>query len=873
MKLRSKLLIILLGCIVLTGTTHSLIQHLVIYPQFQALEHREAEKDIQRCVQAIDTEVGHLKALCNDWASWDDTYEFLQSHSQDYLDSNLALETFVNAQLNAIYFYDVQGKPFWGMSLDLETKQPMALYPLMTGNLQAGHPLFIDLNSLTTGTDISRIGLLKTEYGFVMAASLPVLTSENKGPAKGTLVMARLITPVLSQKLRAQTRVPFDLKFVETAGSNISAGGAIKTVIQPVDQSLLMASILMEDIAGNPCILLEASLPRDIMLQGYATMHTIRNVTILIALILLVLLLWLLAVTIVQPITRLTGHVLTIRKSGDYSARCHSGRADEIGMMEQEFDRLLETIARQSRELEAELVFREEIAQQLGESMQKYKLLAENLKDVVVAISPDGVVQYCSPAIFEFSGHSPEEVVGMHVHAFLADERERRKLVQQVEAIVRSGHSQSAEFVMLSKNGKPFPVESSAKPIMENGKLLSLQCVIRDISPRKKVEEEKARLEAKLQQAHKMEAIGTLAGGIAHNFNNVLFPIMGFTELAMMEIPKESQAQESLKDVLAAAERAKKLVRQIMAFSSHGVEDPKLVFMENIVEDVLIIIRASLPSTIEIRKDIVSTGWMIYADPIEIQRVIMNICSNAAHAMKDTGGVMELMLSVQDIAEYDLGPARKIAPGRYIKLAISDNGPGMDRDVMERIFDPYFTTKPVGQGSGMGLSEAHALVEKNGGEIKVYSEPGLGASFYVYLPVQGDEPDQPLTHDLPGGNENVLIVDDEEQIIQMTRQLLERLGYHVTSSNSSTDALNLFQANPDAFDVVITDMTMPRMTGDSLARQILAIRPHIPIILCTGFSEKLSREQARGIGISAYLMKPVVMAQIASILRKVLDKT
>ncbi len=278
---------------------------------------------------------------------------------------------------------------------------------------------------------------------------------------------------------------------------------------------------------------------------------------------------------------------------------------------------------------------------------------------------------------------------------------------------------------------------------MEDGKLVSLHCVFRDITQRKKAEEEKNRLQAKLQRARRMEALGTLAGGIAHNFNNVLFPIMGNTELAMMDLTKDSQAYQNLTQVLQAVDKAKNLVRQILSFSDHGKEDANLIVLKDVVEDFLVLIRASLPSTIDIRNDLSGKGGLVSADPVELQRVIMNICSNAAYAMRESGGILELTLVEQDITEFDMNTSRKIKPGKYAKLTISDNGPGIENDVLERIFDPYFSTKPVGEGSGMGLAETHALISKYGGDIKAYTEPGMGTSFSIFLPIMMETKDLP----------------------------------------------------------------------------------------------------------------------------------
>lgn len=871
MKLRSKLLTILLASALLFGVTQGLIQHYVISPRFAALERREAKKDLLRCVRTLETETEHLKALTHDWASWDDTCDFIKGGGPDYEEANLVLETFVDASLNAICFFDGNGDLFWGKAVDIETGAPLQIRLLSEGKLLQDHPLFVDASSFVYQKDISKSGIMRTEYGPMLVASLPILNTENKGPVMGTMVMARLITEEMKDRLRDQTQVPFDIKMIDPGYAEADSGGEGKVFLKPLDENTLQASMIVKDITGKPCLELRADLPRDILQQGLASMRTARGVKVAAGILFLALLIWLLEAAIVRPVVRLTGQMLVAGRTGELPGKVFAGRKDEIGTLENEFDSLLETVHSQSKELEEELTAKKNLAEKLEENFQKYKLLAENLKDVVATITPGGYIQYCSPAITEFSGHTVEEVEGRHVFGFMPENSDRERLIELVDNIAKSGESRSMEYVMRAKGGAGFPVESTAKPIMENGKLILLHCVFRDISERKKVEDEKNRLEAKLQMAQRMEALGALTGGIAHNFNNVLAPIMGNTELAMLDIPEDSQAFKNLQQVLDASDKAKKMVRQILSFSEHGDEDPAMIDMEEVVEETYGLIRASLPSSIETRKDVKKISGLVYADPKDLKQVLMNICANAAYAMKELGGVVDISLEEQDITEFDLDHSRKIKPGKYVKLSISDNGPGMESEVMQRIFEPYYTTKPVGEGSGMGLSEAFALISKYGGEIKAYSEPGMGASFYIYLPLAASS--KTLSKEtLPQGSERILMVDDEEAVLTMTRQMVEHLGYKVTAVDNSPQALKIFEADPQAFDLIITDMTMPYVTGDSLANRILAIRPEMPIILCTGFSEKLSREQARSIGIKAYVTKPVVMAQIAGIIRNVLDQ-
>lgn len=383
-----------------------------------------------------------------------------------------------------------------------------------------------------------------------------------------------------------------------------------------------------------------------------------------------------------------------------------------------------------------------------------------------------------------------------------------------------------------------------------------------------------ARSEKQLRQVMKLQAIGTLAGGIAHDFNNILFPIVGYTELTMDDIPAGSEARKNLEEVLKAADRAKKLVQQILTFSRQGSQERKPLRVQSIIQESLGLLRATLPSSIQIECNIDEECGLIMGDPTQIHQVIMNLCTNAYHALQDTGGKLEVTLKEIDIS-YEKSIERVgMKPGRHLELSVKDTGHGMEVQVQDRIFEPYFTTKKQGKGSGLGLSVVHGIIKNHGGDIRVKSQPGKGSTFTVYLPVIDEveaiaESEESVT--AKQGNEHILLIDDEEQIIDIERQILERLGYQVTARTDSQEALEEFATLPDKYDLVITDMTMPKMTGDQLARKLIDIKPDIPVILCTGFNESITEEKALAMGIDKFVMKPIVKDDLANTIRTVLD--
>lgn len=404
-----------------------------------------------------------------------------------------------------------------------------------------------------------------------------------------------------------------------------------------------------------------------------------------------------------------------------------------------------------------------------------------------------------------------------------------------------------------------------------DGRIVRLE-VATDITDRKKIEEEKVKLQSQLQQSQKMEAIGTLAGGIAHDFNNILSAIIGYAELSKMTLYQNSEMTNYMEEILKAGNRAKDLVKQILTFSRQTDQERKPVSLKLIVKEVLKLIRASLPSTIEIRHQIKSES-LVMGDPTQIHQILMNLCTNAGHAMLENGGLLEVELDDMELDAKLAHRYQNLIPGKYIKLTVSDTGCGIPLEIQERIFEPFYTTKAQNEGTGMGLAVVHGIVKSSGGTVQVFSERGEGASFKVFLPaVEQTLAPEEIPETLPEGKEHILFVDDEPALIDIGKGMLNNLGYNVTARTNPIEALELFRARPERFDLLITDMTMPNMTGEKLAREIISLRPDLPAILCTGFSAGMTEEKATRMGINGYLMKPIILFEMAKLVRKLLDE-
>lgn len=402
---------------------------------------------------------------------------------------------------------------------------------------------------------------------------------------------------------------------------------------------------------------------------------------------------------------------------------------------------------------------------------------------------------------------------------------------------------------------------------VRNEKKLYRTAII-DITESKKAEEERTRLEKELYYSNKMESLGVMAGGIAHDFNNILGGIMGLTEISLEELPEGSLVKENLRSVMKSCNRAKNLIKQIMDFSKHDMNNRRALKITSIIEEALVLLRATVPSNIQIIRDFNVKNDVIIANSEKFYQVILNICTNSLQAM-DGDGILKIDLT--EISPED-SVAYSLKPGHYTKLTVKDTGPGIEEDIKEKIFDPYFTTKEM--GSGMGLSISYGIIKKLGGTITVESEIGKGAAFHIFLPLSREEVCDQLERPerVSGGSEGILFVDDEEMLVSCVETFLSGLGYRVFVTVKSIEALEVFRKEPEKFDLIITDQTMPHMKGSELVREIFSLRPDIPVILCSGYTEDINYEKAIALGCREFLVKPLRMKELSRVIRKVLDR-
>jgi PAS domain S-box-containing protein len=484
--------------------------------------------------------------------------------------------------------------------------------------------------------------------------------------------------------------------------------------------------------------------------------------------------------------------------------------------------------------------------------LHRLAALVESSDDAIIGQALDGTIMTWNAGAERLFGYTAPEAVGRHFPLLVQGDGQA-ELSGLFERVLRGDRVVNYETVGVTKAGTRVDVSLSISPIKDvDGTILGMSAIGRDITQRKC-------LEAQLHQAQKMEAIGALAGGIAHDFNNLLNIIVGDAELAAVRIPDTSPAQDHLRDLLAAAQRATDLVRQILTFSRRTEYERRPVALQIVVEEVKHLLRTSLPSTIEFRQFTDAAPAVIMADPSQIHQVLLNLCANAEYAMRDRGGVLDLHLRTVDLDADFAGAHPPLRAGPHVKLTIRDTGRGMPHAVQARIFEPFFTTKPLGEGTGLGLAVVHGIVTGHSGVITVESAPGHGTRFDLYFPRCNDLAATPpsLQTPLRGHGERLLLVDDEAALVRLWTVALTDLGYRVTAYTDSRAALEAFRETPEAFDLVITDQTMPQLTGEALAQELLRLRPRLPIILCTGQFPVAARARPGPLGIRTTLLKPV----------------
>lgn len=561
-------------------------------------------------------------------------------------------------------------------------------------------------------------------------------------------------------------------------------------------------------------------------------------------------------------------HTLTIesnhrRKDGSFfPVEIH------IGLLVVDRETLVLGIARDISE-------RRQARQAMEQAAAEWSVAMDALDDAIYLVDAKRRLRRANQSFYRLLGKRPEEAVGVHIAALL---HAREEVGESCPVCGAQEEKRDGVFLLEAEqphNPYGLPAEVSVKMIRDQrGEPFSMLVSIHDLTRSREALSEKARLESLLAQAQKMEAIGTLAGGIAHDFNNILTAILGYSDLLKTELGQGKFSRTAIEEVIKATYRARDLVTQILTFSRKGERKIVPIRPHLLVLESLKLLRASIPSTVDIQTEIDSECGAILLDPSNLHQVMMNLCTNALHAMANEQGVLRVGLHRVELQAAEVEHELGVAPGPFVELRVSDSGCGMDDATLARIFEPYFTTKEFGKGTGIGLALVHGIVYGCGGLIKVESHLGQGSVFHLYFPaIAAVTPPLELPAEaVATGSERILVVDDEQSIVEFEKLVLEHLGYKVTTATNSVEAFALFQANPEGFDLVVTDQTMPLLPGTELTAKIIALRPGMPIILCSGYSSMVDDQVAKTIGVKAFVMKPFGKAELGRLVRKVLDE-
>ena len=495
---------------------------------------------------------------------------------------------------------------------------------------------------------------------------------------------------------------------------------------------------------------------------------------------------------------------------------------------------------------------------------ERLAAIVEQAGEGILVLDPDGVVRYANPAFLRFTGKSGEALSGEPLLNVFGGGFGGTDFTEITETLNR-GLNWNGRMTFRGEEGKEIIAEVMAFPLANGRNIEGHSLMFRDIT-------QELHMERQLRQVQKLEAIGTLAGGIAHDFNNMLTAILGYSELMLEEAPEDSPFRDEINEVLRAGQRARELVRQILSFSRQEEQIKEPVQISSIVKETCKFLHASLPSTIQIRPAVFRDSDMVLADPSQLHQMIMNLCTNAAHAMTEKGGILEIGLDAKEIGLEESASFLDVYPGSYLRLTVKDTGCGISPSIIERIFDPFFSTKTQGEGTGLGLSIVHGIVKNHGGHISVSSELEKGTLFEILLPRIEPAPtcESGEAKRMSGGKERIMVVDDEEMLAAMTQRMLQRLGYQVESHTRSREALKAFTADPHRYHLIITDKTMPELTGENMAREMVSLRPDIPIILCTGYND-LPADNLADRGIRVVLKKPLEMKELVGTIREILD--
>ncbi|MBN1904484.1 MAG: PAS domain S-box protein [Deltaproteobacteria bacterium] len=888
MSLKIKAAIIVSVIFILLGIVDFYLRQFIIFPGFLSLEKENATDNAVRIGEALNREIKFLDSLLNDWSAWDDTYEFVQSPSDQYVSTNLTPSTLENNQLNLIYFVSKYGKIIWGGTQGLSTEEELKLNEFIGKTISINHPFRAFESDNTPVQEKGASGLYFTPAGVFIVSSRPVLTSENRGPAKGTIIMGKRIDDAFIERVSEQIRMDLKRYTKQDEKSESILKQAVKTnkfiYLLDIDPELDLLNIYsaLPDITGKNALIFKSEFQRKIVKTGYSTIRyaTISFlVTMLSALVAMSLLIhWL----VVKPVLRLKDNVIKTRNDNRQMPDLVA-RNDEIGVLANEFKSLFERLDERSRSLESvnsqlldDINKRKETEKALLESEEQLRTILERIPVGVFVNDRKGNYRLVNDIGCKMIGYTREELLSMNIK----DIDPVEYTDQQKEMVGRHFDIKGSyvfESINTRKDGTPFPVEIHLTTITINGQPLLLSLAL-DITDRKQTEETRRMIEEQRSRSKKMESLGLMAGGVAHDLNNVLSGIVSYPELILMDLPQESGLRKPIETIHESGKRAVAIVQDLLTVARGVAIEKEPMNLNRIVNRYLE--SAENRRLMEYHPGIAITAELdenlhnIKGAPVHIGKSLMNLVFNAAEAIDSTHGKI-LIKTENRYLDHSIRGYEVVKPGEYAVLSVEDNGKGIAQKDLERIFEPFYSKKQMGRsGTGLGLAIVWNSVQEHDGYIDVLTSP-RGTKFELYFPETLEEikrdQDKTFLKGYQGHGESILIVDDVDTQRKIFTSMLDYLGYKPVAVGSGEEAIEYLSKN--RADLIILDMIMePGMSGRETYEHIIRMHPGQKAIIASGFAETDDVKETQRLGAGTFIKKPVNMETLGMAVREELDK-
>jgi PAS domain S-box-containing protein len=815
--------------------------------QFAQLEEQQTREGLDRVSNAISNELDLLDGSARDDSMWDEAYNYVQRPQPGWGENAFGDDSYGYLRLNALAYLNVANEPVFGREFDSGTRHQKDLRP----EVQA---VFVQLARIQQqlGTLTGKGGIVDLPDGPALVAVWPVLSSAGKGPSKGTLIMTRNLDSSELHRLGWTSGLQLELfrlrngspsDDIRSALAHLSVSNPV--FVAPLTEDQIAGYTLLKGFQGDSSVLLRMRMSRTVHQQSRKTLTFLMLATLSVGLVFTFVNLALLDRMILSRLIGLRDAVARIGTTGDLAGRVPIGdNDDELSQLGSSMNGMLAAFQHSRKHLNTQ-------AQAIEASADGIAILNEREEFVFVNLSH----------VRTFGYENPLELVGKNWKILYADD-EAGRFNQEIMPSLARNRRWEGEAVARRKDGTFFPQQVSLASLAEGG----LVCVCRDLSERRKMEDQ-------LRKKQRMESVGTLAGGIAHDFNNLLTVIIGYAQTVLAKVENDPSLRSNVDHIVQSATRAASLTRQLLAFSRKQVLQPRVLDLNLVVHDLEKMLRPLVGDDITMVAQCEPGLWSVKADLSQIEQVIVNLVLNARDAMPQ-GGHLLLSTANLDLTS-DNGRDRDIPPGRYVVLAVGDNGVGMPRDVLARIFEPFYTTKDVGKGTGLGLSTVLGTVEQSGGYVAVESKPGRGTEFKVYLPRVDAQPDSSPLSKAPTwrrpGTETVLLVEDDAAVRELAHDILRSCGYNVLVVGDPRGIYSVLENNPGAIHILVSDVLMPGMNGREVAREVRRLHPETKTLYMSGYAYHTMLGRGVLEAGSLFIQKPFTPSQLSEKVREVLD--